>query len=130
MINSLDVLKLTNIKKINSMSTLRNKVALVGRTGIEPEVRNFENGRKFVRLTLATSESYRNKSGERVENTQWHTVVAWGKLAGIFESYVSKGQEIMVEGKLITRSYDDKNGDKKYFTEIEASDVLLLGKKN
>ncbi|WP_343785020.1 single-stranded DNA-binding protein [Wandonia haliotis] len=112
------------------MSTLRNKVALVGRTGIEPEVRNFENGRKFVRLTLATSESYRNKSGERVENTQWHTVVAWGKLAGIFESYVSKGQEIMVEGKLITRSYDDKNGDKKYFTEIEASDVLLLGKKN
>jgi len=112
------------------MSTLRNKVSLVGNTGMVPEIKNFENGRKFAKLTLATNESYKNKQGEKVENTQWHNIVAWGPLAGRFEKYVKKGQEIMIEGKLVNRSYDGKDGEKRYITEIEASDLLLLGKKS
>ena len=112
------------------MSTLRNKVTLVGRPGMAPEVKDLDNGNKLARVKLATSESYKNKQGERVENTQWHNIVAWGSTAGLFEKYVKKGQEIMVEGKLVTRSYDGKDGEKRYVTEIEVSDLLFLGKKD
>ena len=112
------------------MSTLRNKVTLVGHVGNAPEVKNFDNGGKVVKLTLATNESYKNKQGEKVENTQWHNIVAWGSLAGRFEKYVQKGQEIMIEGKLVNRSYEGKDGEKRYVTEIEAAEILFLGKKN
>ena len=87
------------------------------------------NGRKKVaNLTIATNDSYKNEKGEKVEQTEWHKVVAWGKTAEIIEKYVTKGKEIAIEGKLTHRSYDDKNGEKRYITEVVANDVLLLGK--
>jgi single-strand DNA-binding protein len=112
------------------MSTLRNKVSLVGHTGKAPEIKEFNNGNKVARITLATNESYKNKQGEKVDNTQWHTVVAFNRLAEIIEKYVSKGQEVMIEGKLVNKSFETKGGEKRYVTEIEATDVLLLGKKS
>lgn len=111
------------------MNALRNKVQLIGHVGIDPEIKTFENDRKLANLTLATSEIYRNDKGEKIEETQWHKIVAWGKTAEIIEKYVTKGKEIAIEGKLVHRSYDDKNGDKKYVTEVVVNDLLLLGSK-
>ena len=81
----------------------------------------------MARFSLATNDSYRNTRGEKVVETQWHNLVAWGKLAQVAEKYLTKGKEIAVEGKLVTRPYNDKNGNKKYFTEISVSELLLLG---
>ena len=111
------------------MSTLRNRVQLIGNVGNDPEVKTFDGGKKVANLTIATNESYRNDKGEKVEQTEWHRVVAWGKTAGIIEKYVSKGKEIAVDGKLTHRSYDDKNGEKRYITEVVVSEVTLLGNK-
>lgn len=111
------------------MNALRNKVSLIGNLGNDPEITAFENGNKIARFNLATNESYKNKDGERIENTQWHTVVAWNSLAKIIEDYVKKGQEIALEGKLVQRSYETKSGEKRFVTEIEMKDILLLGKK-
>jgi len=111
------------------MSKLRNRVQLIGNVGNNPEVRNLESGSKLVRLSLATNESYRNKEGERVTQTEWHNVVAWNKTAEIIESYVVKGQEIGVDGKLTTRSWEDKDGIKRYTTEVVCNEILLLGGK-
>jgi single-strand DNA-binding protein len=116
------------IKFYNAMNALRNKVQLIGHVGNDPEIKIFEGGRKLANLTLATHESYNNDKGEKVDETQWHRVVAWGKTAEIFEKYVNKGKEIAVEGKLTHRSYDDKNGEKCYITEVVVNEVLLLGK--
>ncbi len=110
------------------MTALRNKVQLIGHVGNDPEIKNFETGKKLANLTLATSEVYKNDKGEKVEETQWHKVVAWGNTAEIIEKYVGKGKEIAVEGKLVHRSYDDKNGEKRYFTEVVVNELLLLGK--
>ena len=110
------------------MSTLRNQVHLIGHVGQDPEIKSFEGNRKLANLTIATNETYKNEKGEKVEETQWHRITAWGKTAEIIEKYVAKGKEIAVEGKLVHRSYDDKNGDKKYITEIVVSELLLLGK--
>lgn len=110
------------------MSTLRNKVQLIGNVGNTPEIKSLEGGKKIAKLTLATNESYKNEKGEKVEDTQWHNIIAWGKTAEIIEKYVEKGKEIAIEGKLTHRSYDDKNGDKRYVTEIVVSELLLLGK--
>jgi single-strand DNA-binding protein len=110
------------------MSTLRNKVQLIGHVGNDPEIKSFDGGKKLVNLSLATNESYKNDKGEKVEETQWHKLVAWGKTAEIIEKYVTKGKEIAIEGKLTHRSYDDKNGEKRYITEVVVDDVLLLGK--
>jgi single-strand DNA-binding protein len=110
------------------MSTLRNQVQLIGHVGQDPEIKSFEGNKKLANLTIATNETYKNEKGEKVEETQWHRVSAWGKTAEIIEKYVTKGKEIAIDGKLTHRSYDDKNGDKKYITEIVASEVLLLGK--
>lgn len=112
------------------MNALRNKVQLIGNVGNAPEVRTTESGKKLVRFSIATNESYRNGKGEKVTETQWHNIVAWGKIAEIVESYVNKGSEIAIEGKLMSRSYTDKEGVKKYFTEIQAHELLLLGTKN
>ena len=109
------------------MNTLKNQVQLIGHVGTEPEIKNFEGGRKLANLTLATNETYKNDKGEKVEETQWHKVVAWGKTAEVIEKYVSKGKEIAICGKLTHRRYDDKNGDKRYITEIVANELLLLG---
>jgi len=111
------------------MNNLRNRVQLIGNIGTTPEIRTLANGQSFARFSLATNESYTNKEGEKIRETQWHNLVAWGKQATIIEKYVTKGQEMAIEGKINTRSYEDKDGVKKYITEIVVSDVLLLGKK-
>lgn len=111
------------------MSTLRNRVQLIGNVGNDPEVKTFDGGKKVANLTIATNDSYRNEKGEKVEQTEWHRVVAWGKTAEIIEKYVGKGKEVAIDGKLTHRSYDDKNGEKKYITEVVISEITLLGTK-
>lgn len=111
------------------MSTLRNRVQLIGRVGNDPEVKTFDGGKKVVNINIATNDFYKNEKGERVEQTEWHRVVAWGKTAEIIEQYVTKGKEIAVDGKLTHRSYDDKDGTKRFITEVVVSDVQLLGSK-
>lgn len=108
--------------------SLRNKVTLVGRTGKDVEIVKFENG-KLAKVSLATSDYYTNALGEKVEETQWHNLVCGGKTADIFEKYVEKGKEIAVEGKVVYRTYDDKDGVKRYITEIRVEEILLLGGK-
>jgi single-strand DNA-binding protein len=110
------------------MNAIKNTVQLIGHTGMDPEIKTFEGGKKVASISLATNESYKNDKGEKVEQTEWHRVVAWGKVAEIIEKYVTKGKEIVVQGKLTYRSYEDKNGEKRYITEIVANDILLLGK--
>lgn len=110
------------------MNALRNKVQLIGNLGNDPEIVTLESGKKLAKLNIATNETYKNHQGEKVTETQWHHVVAWGKKAEIIEKYLTKGKEVAVEGKLTHRSYEDKNGDKKYYTEVVASELLLLGK--
>ncbi len=112
------------------MSTLKNHVQLIGNVGQEPTITNLENGKKVARFSIATNEFYKNKNGEKEQNIEWHTVVAWGKTAEIVENYVVKGKEVGVSGKLKSRSYEDKDGVKRYVTEIEANEILLLGSKN
>jgi single-strand DNA-binding protein len=110
------------------MSALRNKVQLIGNLGNEPEIINLESGRMLAKFTLATNESYKNNKGEKVTDTQWHNIVAWGKTAEIIEKYVTKGKEVAIEGKLTSRSYETKDGDKRYITEVVCNELLLLGK--
>lgn len=109
------------------MYALRNKVQLIGNLGKAPEVKTLESGKKMARFSVATSESYRNAKGEKVTETQWHNLVAWGKVAEIVEKYLTKGKEVAIEGKLINRQYTDKDGNKKYITEIQVSEMLMLG---
>lgn len=111
------------------MSTLRNRVQLIGRVGNDPEMKSFEGGKKLATVSIATSESYKNEKGERVEQTEWHRIVAWGKTAEIIEQFVTKGRELAIDGKLTHRSYDDKDGIKRFLTEVVANDVQLLGNK-
>jgi single-strand DNA-binding protein len=110
------------------MNAMRNRVQLIGHVGQDPEIKNLDGGKKVANFTIATNDSYKNEKGEKVEQTEWHKVVAWGKTAEIIEKYVTKGKEIAIDGKLTHRSYDDKNGEKRYITEVVANDVLLLGK--
>jgi single-strand DNA-binding protein len=106
---------------------MKNRVQLIGHVGQEPEIKNLESG-KVANFTIATNENYTNAKGEKVEQTEWHRITAWGKLADLIDKYVIKGKEIAIEGKLTHRSYDDKDGNKRYITEIVATDLLLLGK--
>ena len=110
------------------MSTLRNKVQLIGHVGNDPEIKTFDGGKKLAKLNVATNESYKSDKGEKVEETQWHSLIAWGKTADIIEKYVVKGKEIAIEGKLTHRSYEDKNGEKRYVTEVVIDELMLLGK--
>ena len=110
------------------MSTLKNKVQLIGHVGNDPEIKTFDGGKKLAKLNVATNESYKNDKGEKVEETQWHSLIAWGKTADIIEKYVVKGKEIAIEGKLTHRSYEDKNGEKRYVTEVVIDELMLLGK--
>lgn len=109
--------------------SLRNKVTLIGHTGKEVEIFNFENGNKQATVSIATNDYYTKANGEKVEETQWHNLVAYGKTAEIMEKYVPKGKEIAIEGKLTYRSYEDKDGTKRFLTEIRIEEVLLLGSK-
>ena len=109
------------------MNAMKNRVQLIGNVGNDPEIKTLENGRKLAHVTIATNEKYTNDKGEKVEQTEWHRVTAWGKTAEIIEKYVVKGKEVAVEGKLTHRSYD-KNGEKKYVTEVVVNEILLLSK--
>jgi len=108
------------------MSTLKNNVQLIGNVGKEPTITNLESGKKVARLSLATNENYKNSNGEKQTNTNWHTIVAWGKTAEIIEKYVTKGKEIAIEGKMTSRSYETKEGEKRYVTEVIVNEILLL----
>ncbi len=110
------------------MNAMKNKVQLIGNVGNEPEVKTLGEGKKVANITIATNDYYINDKGDKVEQTEWHRVTAWGKVADIIEKYVTKGKEICIEGKLTHRSYDDKDGNKRYITEVVANDILLLGK--
>ncbi|WP_100613927.1 single-stranded DNA-binding protein [Confluentibacter citreus] len=110
------------------MSAIKNKVQLIGNLGNDPEIINLESGKMLAKFTIATNESYKNNKGERVTDTQWHNVVAWGKTAEIIEKYVTKGKEVAIEGKLTSRSYETKEGEKRYITEVVCSELLMLGK--
>lgn len=106
-----------------------NKVILIGNAGKDPEVRHLDSGITVASFSLATSETYKDKDGNKVTNTEWHNIVAWRKLAEIVEKYVKKGSSLYIEGKIKTRSYDDKDGVKKYVTEIFADQMQMLGSK-
>jgi single-strand DNA-binding protein len=108
------------------MSNLRNSVQLIGRLGMDPEIRTFDGGRKKASFSIATNDQYKNQKGEKVEETQWHNIVIWGKLADIAEKYLKKGNEVALEGKLIHRSYETNAGEKKYATEINVNELLML----
>ncbi|MFC5048588.1 single-stranded DNA-binding protein [Aquimarina hainanensis] len=110
------------------MNTLRNKVQLIGNLGNDPEVITLESGKKLARFSLATNDYYKNNQGEKITQTDWHNLIAWNKTAEIIEAYVSKGQEVAVEGKLMTRSYETKTGEKRFITEVVVSELLMLGK--
>lgn len=106
-----------------------NKVILVGNLGRDPEVMTFDNGVKKASFSLATSESYKNKEGQRIDQTEWHNVVLWRGLAEVAEKYLRKGNQVYVEGKIKTRSYE-QDGIKKYVTEIYADNMTMLGKRD
>ncbi|HDZ14316.1 MAG TPA: single-stranded DNA-binding protein [Pricia sp.] len=110
------------------MNAIKNRVQLIGNLGQDPEIVTLESGSKLARFSLATSDYYKNVKGEKVEDTQWHNIVAWGKTAEIVESYLTKGKQVAVEGKLIHRSYENTEGEKKYTTEIRCNELLMLGK--
>lgn len=110
------------------MNSLKNKVQLIGNLGTQPEVIHLDSGKTLAKFTMATNDVYKNNQGEKIQDTQWHNLVAWGKTAQIIEQYVNKGQEIAIEGKLTSRSYDDKDGNKRYVTEIVVNELLMFGK--
>ncbi len=111
------------------MSTIKNHVQLIGNVGQEPTVTNLESGKKVARFSLATNENYKDSKGEKQTDTNWHTVVAWGKTAEIIEKYVNKGKEVGIVGKLKTSTYETEEGNQRYVTEVEANEILLLGSK-
>jgi single-strand DNA-binding protein len=111
------------------MYALKNKVQLIGNLGNAPEIKNTENGKKLARFSIATNENYRNAKGEKVTETTWHNLIAWGKLADLAEKFLLKGTEVVIEGKLINRSYTDKDGNKKYIIEVQVNELLLLNPK-
>ncbi len=104
-----------------------NKVILLGNLGKDPEIRHLENGRAVTNFTLATSEVYKNREGNKVTNTEWHNVVLWTPLAEVAEKFLKKGSQVYIEGKITTRSYDDKDGNKRYITEVVGRELTLVG---
>jgi len=111
------------------MKSLRNSVTLIGHLGRDPEVKTFANKKK-ASFSIATTDTYKNQKGDKVQDTQWHNIVMWGSLAGIAEKYLKKGQEVVVEGKLVHRMYEGTGGEKKYFTEVNVNDLVMVGKKS
>ncbi|MBP2831786.1 single-stranded DNA-binding protein [Aquimarina sp. U1-2] len=112
------------------MSTIKNHVQLMGNVGQEPTITNLESGKKVARFSLATNENYKDSKGEKQTDTNWHTIVAWGKTAEIVEKYVIKGKEIGVVGKLKSRTYTASDGTQRYVTEVVADEILLMGSKD
>jgi single-strand DNA-binding protein len=106
-----------------------NKAILVGYVGNDPEVKYLDSGTPVANFRLATSENYTNKAGEKVSQTEWHNIVLWRSLAGIAEKYVKKGTQVYIEGRIRTRSWDDRDGNKRYTTEIVADNMQLMGRR-
>ncbi|MEE4000172.1 single-stranded DNA-binding protein [Tenacibaculum sp. FZY0031] len=111
------------------MNALKNRVQLIGNLGDMPEIIILESGKKLAKFAIATNETYKNAQGEKVTDTQWHNVVVWNKTAEIVEKYLEKGKEVMIEGRLTSRSFDDKEGNKRYITEVICNELLMLGNK-
>jgi single-strand DNA-binding protein len=111
------------------MNALKNKVQLIGNLGNDPETMNFDSGKTKVSFRMATSESYKNDKGEKITETQWHNIVAWNGAAKIAEKYLKKGSNVAIDGKLTSRSWDDKDGNKRYITEVVANEILMLDRK-
>jgi single-strand DNA-binding protein len=126
--NPTKIKNVKQLKKTNIMNSIKNKVTLIGNLGNAPEIKSLENNKKLARVSIATNEIYKNQKGERVTDTTWHNVIMWSPLADIAEKLLKKGSEVAIEGKLINRSYTDKDGVKRYITEIQASELVLLGK--
>jgi len=112
------------------MNSLRNSVRLVGNLGMDPEIKSFDNNKKLARLSLATSESYKNDRGEKVTETQWHNLTLWGNLAKFAEDDLKKGDTIAIEGRLKNSNYVDKDGNKRYFCEVVVNEFIKVGGKN
>jgi single-strand DNA-binding protein len=112
------------------MKSIKNHVQLIGNVGQEPTITNLESGKKVARFSIATNEYYKDAKGEKQTDTNWHTVVAWGKTAEIAEKFVGKGKEVGITGKLKTRTYTTDDGNQRYVTEVVADEILLLGSKN
>jgi len=110
------------------MNSLRNKVQLIGNLGNDPEIITLDSGKKLAKFSLATNESYKDASGQKIDKVEWHNLVAWNKTAEIVENYITKGKEIAIEGKLTSRSYETKEGEKRYITEVVVSEILMFGK--
>lgn len=111
------------------MSTLKNKVILMGNLGKDPEVKLINGKTKLAKFSLATSETYTNGNGEKVKDTQWHNLIAWGKTAEIIEKYCTKGMELIVEGKLVNNSYTDKNDVKRNSIEVQVNEIVMVSRK-
>lgn len=111
------------------MKSLKNSVQLIGRLGKDPEVKTLTSGKTVATFSLATSDVYKNADGEKIEDTQWHKIVAWGKTAEIAAEYLKKGREVAIEGKLIHKVFES-NGEKKYFTEVSCNELVMLGSKS
>ena len=111
------------------MNALKNKVQLIGNLGNAPEIKSTEKGKKLAKFSIATNETYYNAKGDKVVETQWHNLIAWGKVADVVEKYLSKGAEVAIEGKLMNNNYTDKDGNKKYTTEVLVHELLLIGGK-
>ena len=109
------------------MNALRNKVQLIGRLGQDPEIKTLESGKKVAHFNIATNDSYRNSEGSKIDETTWHSIVAWNGLAELASKFLAKGKEVCIEGRITYRTYTDKNGIHKSITEIVASDMVMLG---
>jgi len=118
-----------SVKLNTKMSSVRNSVQLVGNLGKDVEIKEFDSGSVMVSFTLATNEYYKNSKGEKVQETQWHKVVAWGKLGELMHKYLAKGSEVLVKGRLVSRTYNDKEGNTRYVTEVIANDFIVFSRK-
>jgi single-strand DNA-binding protein len=111
------------------MNTLKNKVQLIGHLGAAPEVKTLDNGNMLAKMSVATNQTYKNAQGEQVTDTQWHTVIAWGKTAEVAGKYLNKGSEVLIEGRLSYREYTGADGQKRHATEIVVNELVMMDKK-
>ena len=111
------------------MNTLRNRVQLIGNLGTAPEIKTLTGGKKMAKFVIATNETYKNQKGEKVTETTWHNLTAWGNNAEFAEKFLEKGTEIAIEGKIKNNNYTDKDGVKRYVTDIEVNEFMMFGKK-
>jgi len=111
------------------MYALTNKVQLIGNLGNAPAIKTLDGGKKMARFSVATNETYLDRTGRKETETTWHNIIAWGKVAEIAEKYLVKGKEVVIEGKLVNRTYNDKDGNKQSITEVQVNEILLIGEK-